>query len=1069
MAVRRNLSLITVLLAMSGAARADQPAIGRAQAALWAGQLQAALTELQAALPPAGPSDGSMAVQSYLDAVTRVDGVERHLPAIYARGGRPAAQDAATKVATGIDDPALAAYVRGLLAPVDQLEHALHDGDEAFAKKDWAAAHLAYERVQASAFAADDERELARVRLHAIAEGASPFGPLAQSLRELPASVGTVLRLLTTFMMVLLFIALGRIAAALFTSRHEFAISSTTGVGEGKALGNDAALTARLIGELRDIAFGPRDRRRASWEHQIDALLPHMVGAQLRGELETLAQNIDATQQLTLGELKVPMRALWTFCVELVFPRSRFQWAGIVDREDGETRLTLTRRDRRHPFTTQVWYEVSRLADADLARDEVLQRMAYRIVLEAMRPALRPTRSAAAFCAYERAVRILEELQERVESRRNLQLAKVLLQQAIHADPSLWQARLRLGIVLRKLGESDVAMALFDDLLRMTPDPETRLDLRYHRAVVEAQKGSLAALRGARTRIEDLCHELERALVSGRAAHLYVHESPVGIDDVIDSGDGERTLAAVLALLNRLRVVFEGDERLIGHRLDDVAHPALDLDAAVTRPAARTLADALVLANQLRRAVQRHLDAPELHHRLGVRQVVTSPVATDLPSLVTLVNELRAVLDRHLGDTLWQDAHLYAPHPTMVPSAAPLDDADDAGDDSDDDDDEARRAAAAEPLAYEISGDAARPGAEQRARQMLLYFYTRSFHAEICARMWTLPEVAPLLTGELEQACRRGLRLAARLLSQPPPAGADPHALNLARGLALYAEGRTLLERGNSRGARASLARAVACLPTHPGAQVALARVYRQSRLAGSFALAQGCLENALALDQSNGEAHEEYGKLLLREEQFALAAARLQLAVDELGRSTADLRPGACFVLGVALAKSGKPLEALMRIERGIRMSRGSRPFDRWAPAYYWRKALEVADAAWAELPATEARAVVERVSNGFAAAVTEIEQQRQSARKELSKHELAGRAPKVELCQRRVRELGLIKRDYEEHKKKIDLVWARLRLRMKDGAAAAAAPSTSQAVPVVPSAPSGKGPVNPPATPPS
>jgi tetratricopeptide (TPR) repeat protein len=363
---------------------------------------------------------------------------------------------------------------------------------------------------------------------------------------------------------------------------------------------------------------------------------------------------------------------------------------------------------------------------------------------------------------------------------------------------------------------------------------------------------------------------------------------------------------------------------------------------------------------------------------------------------------------------------------------------------------------------------------------MLLYFYTRSFHAEICARLWTSPEVAPLLTAEIEQSCRRGLRLASRLLSQPPPAGADPHALNLARGLALYAEGRTHLCHGNVRGARMGLARAVACLPSHPGVQIALARVYRMSRAQGSFALAQGCLENALALDASNWEAHEEYGKLLLREEQWALAVTRLQKAVDELGRSTADLRPGACFVLGVALARVGKPVEALGRIERSIRMSRGTQPFDHWAPGYYWRKALEVLEAAWGELPAGEGRVLAERAQRGFVTALEEIEAERVAARKELTKHETAARAPKVEVWGRRVKELAQIKRDYEEHKKKIDLVWARLRLRMKDavgataGAVTAPLPATGSGpaaaaaplVPVVPGTPPAKG--SPP-TPPS
>jgi tetratricopeptide (TPR) repeat protein len=1052
---------VTAALALliAQAARADEPpALTRARAAVWAGHLGVAIDELQPLLAPP-PVEGATVLRAYFDRLQRVAAVEPALPSLYWRGGRVAAADAVAKLDGDSDgDAALAAYVRGLLRPIDQLESALRDAGDAFARKDWTAARLSYETVRDSAFADADARKLAAARLDAVARATGLLGPLFESLHELPASMGLVIRVVATFLMALLCLGLSRLASAWFGSRHEFAISSTTagGGGDGKGVTVDAALTARLLGELRDIAYGPRDKRRASWEHQLDVLLPRVVGTQLRGELETLAENFDATQQLTLGALKVPMRALWTFCVELVFPRARFQWAGLIDREDGETRLTLTRRDRRNPFKTQVWYEVSRLADVERARDEVIQHMAYRIVLEVLSPALRPSRSAAAYCAYERAVRLLEELQERVESRAKLGEAKALLQQAIHEDPSLWQARLRLGIVLRKLGESDVAMALFDDLLRVINDDEIRLDLRYHRAVVEAQKGSLAALRGARTRIEDLCHELaraivlERGIVDKKVAHLFVHESPVGLPDVC--ADHEAALPDALSLVNRLRTLYEGDDRLVGHRGDDVAHLGIDSEAVVTLPAARSLHNAIALANQLKQALNRHLATAELHHA-ATALAIELPDACDLPSLIALVNGLKSTFDRHLDDAAWRDCSVDATAPLV------LDD-----DDNDEDDD-------GEPVAYERVAGA--DAADARTRRMLLYFYTRSFQAEICARMLTTEEVESQLTTELLASCRRTIRLAVRLLSQPPPAGADAHALNLARGLALFAEGRTLFERDNLRGARRSLARAVACLPHHPGAQLALASVYRRSHVPGSFAVAQSCIESALALDKGNAEAYEEYGKLLLREDLLARAVERLQAPVDEWGRGAADLRSEACFVLGVALARLDRQVEAVARIERALRMSRAAPPLLRWPPPYYWRKLVEIVDRAWDSWPASDRAAAAARAEaavDGFAEALAAIEAERVETRADIGKLSLAlasarGRCDdraagdrlrlerKIDVLERRLRRLGHLKREHEEHKRKLDPLWARLRRRLKD----------EPTVPVVVAPPPANGPVAP------
>src|SRR5204863_207698 len=72
-------------------------------------------------------------------------------------------------------------------------------------------------------------------RLHEIACNETPIGPLIKSLPEPPASVCLVIRLLVTFVLVLLLLGLSRMASALFTTRREFAISSTGGSAAGEA------------------------------------------------------------------------------------------------------------------------------------------------------------------------------------------------------------------------------------------------------------------------------------------------------------------------------------------------------------------------------------------------------------------------------------------------------------------------------------------------------------------------------------------------------------------------------------------------------------------------------------------------------------------------------------------------------------------------------------------------------------------------------------------------------------------------------------------------------------------
>lgn len=140
-------------------------------------------------------------------------------------------------------------------------------------------------------------------------------------------------------------------------------------------------------------------------------------------------------------------------------------------------------------------------------------------------------------------------------------------------------------------------------------------------------------------------NDLKAQIGAGAFFHLDKYENTVTLADAVDQ-------ATAIALVNQIKAVYNGTGQVgaaPGHRLDDLAHKAVDSTDAVASPAATDLASAITLANEIKGDYNTHIASATYHYNADATNAVAAANATDLASLLTLVNQIKAKLNAHMA------------------------------------------------------------------------------------------------------------------------------------------------------------------------------------------------------------------------------------------------------------------------------------------------------------------------------------------------------------------------------------------------------------------------------------
>ena len=482
----------------AGAAEGDP--LEPVRAALCAGDLDGARQILVA--PAVAAAAGAPALGALIDQV-------RHeaprLRAIYELAGKGAA---------AVEVGGLRERVRGerclvvetwrLAAELDAVEAAA----EAQRKRDWPEAERRFAALAAhpgrfiDARAASQHQETARAEqrfLHRLRATLAPGSDVVFDLARLLATLVAAAALLGLWR---------RLAWPLLLRarrpRYDLVLS------RGHSDAANPELACRLVDELRLLSWTREGERPAGDQPSEFGELLATTAAEPGLGLAQLGSLVDGGAELRLGVLRVPLRSLWTFLANLATP-ARYRWTGRLIEANGVRLLSVTQRDRLDRARTVEWSSFARNADEE-PPEAVLRDVAFQIAVHGVKDP--PTRSARAYIAWRDALRLLDTLFEAPERDKLLRQARQLLQQAIAADPRMWRARLRLGVVLRKLGERDQARLVFDAVRREVLPEETRRELRYQEAVLHAQERGRAGLLRAHALLTELLDGLPARPVS---------------------------------------------------------------------------------------------------------------------------------------------------------------------------------------------------------------------------------------------------------------------------------------------------------------------------------------------------------------------------------------------------------------------------------------------------------------------------------------------------------------------------------------------------------------------------